>query len=187
MGPVREWRPSSSSRGRRVDRLREEDPGVVRQVPQGREEEDDHVAPAARRPKAIRVGCSGWEYADWRGDFYPADLAREEWLPHYAARFDTVEINSSFYRLPEARTFSRWKGAVPSSFAFAVKASRFLTHLKKLKDPEEPLDRFFGRAGALGRRLAVVLYQLPPRWKPNPERLERFLEAAPSRPLQVLE
>lgn len=135
----------------------------------------------------VRVGCSGWEYADWRGDFYPADLRRESWLPSYATRFDTVEINSSFYRLPEADTFARWREAVPARFAFAVKASRFLTHMKKLKDPEEPLERFFHRAGELGRRLAVVLYQLPPRWKPDIGRLESFLEAAPSRPLQVVE
>lgn len=160
---------------------------MVRQVPEGGEEKDDNVKRGSRGRATVRVGCSGWEYADWRGDFYPENLPKGKWLAHYAARFDTVEINSSFYRLPEASTFERWACSVPPRFAFAVKASRFLTHLKKLKDPEEPLARFFERAGALGRKMAVVLYQLPPRWRPDIERFERFLEAVPARPRQVIE
>ncbi|HZA35591.1 MAG TPA: DUF72 domain-containing protein, partial [Vicinamibacterales bacterium] len=92
----------------------------------------------------VRIGCSGWQYKHWKGDFYPADLRTGEWFARYAATFDTVEINNSFYRLPEAHTFRSWRERAPAGFLFAVKASRFLTHMKKLKDPEEPLQRFFG-------------------------------------------
>ena len=110
----------------------------------------------------VRVGCSGWQYKHWRGSFYPVELAQRQWFEHYASVFDTVEINNSFYRLPEAATFAAWAARAPRSFLFAVKASRFLTHMKKLKDPEEPVDRFFGRARSLGAHLGPVLFQLPP-------------------------
>jgi uncharacterized protein YecE (DUF72 family) len=133
----------------------------------------------------IRIGCSGWEYPHWRGDFYPDDLPRAAWLSYYASRFDTVEINNSFYRLPEAATFARWREAVPGAFRFAVKASRYLTHMKKLKDPAEPLDRLFSRARALGPGLGVVLYQLPPRWQCDVERLDAFLGELPAVPNAV--
>jgi uncharacterized protein YecE (DUF72 family) len=93
--------------------------------------------------------------------------------------FDTVEVNNSFYRLPEAATFEAWKRRSPPGFLFAVKASRFLTHMKKLKDPEDPLARFFERAGRLGRKLGPVLYQLPPRWPVDQSRFEAFLAALP--------
>ena len=101
------------------------------------------------------------------------------WFQHYASVFDTVEINNSFYRLPERDTFAEWRRRAPVRFLFTVKASRFLTHMKKLKDPEEPLDRFFSRVGALGKRLGPVLYQLPPGWKLDRERLEHFLQVLP--------
>ena len=94
----------------------------------------------------IRVGCSGWLYKHWRGDFYPPDVPASAWFAHYASVFDTVEINNTFYRLPEASTFEGWRRRAPAGFLFAVKASRYLTHLKKLKDPEDPLRRFFDRA-----------------------------------------
>ena len=126
---------------------------------------------------AVRIGCSGWQYKHWRGDFYPAELGQSRWFEFYAANFDTVEINNSFYRLPEAETFARWREQAPRQFLYAVKASRFLTHMKKLKDPEDPLDRFLSNARELGRHLGPVLYQLPPRWPVNLERLERFLDA----------
>jgi uncharacterized protein YecE (DUF72 family) len=129
---------------------------------------------------AVRVGCSGWQYRHWRGDFYPATLPSSRWLEHYAQRFDTVEINNSFYRLPEASTFAAWEQRAPAGFLYAVKASRFLTHMKKLKDPEEPLARFFSCAVELGRALGPVLYQLPPSWPLNLERLETFLGALPA-------
>jgi uncharacterized protein YecE (DUF72 family) len=128
---------------------------------------------------AIHIGCSGWQYAHWRGDFYPAELPQTRWLEYYAERFDTVEINNTFYRLPEAPTFAAWGRRAPRGFVYAVKASRFLTHMKKLKDPKEPLDRFFTRAKRLEHAFGPVLYQLPPNMKVNMERLETFLEALP--------
>ena len=134
-----------------------------------------------------RIGCSGWQYRHWRGDFYGADLPQSRWLEHYAAVFDTVEINNSFYRLPEAATFAGWAARVPARFLFSVKASRFLTHMKKLKDPEEPIERLLSRARALGRRLGPVLYQLPPGWKVDAGRLEHFLQLLPRRYRHVVE
>ena len=134
-----------------------------------------------------RVGCSGWEYKHWRGDFYPADIPKTRWFEHYAARFDTVEINNSFYRLPEKETFARWAQRAPMRFLYAVKASRFLTHMKKLKDPEEPVERLFHRMRALGKHLGPVLYQLPPNFKLDRARLEHFLQTIPQDVPQVLE
>src|SRR5438132_6393862 len=97
-----------------------------------------------------RIGCSGWNYKGWRGKFYPLGLPSSRWLDYYASIFDTVEINNTFYRLPEKSTFACWKRQMPRGFAVAVKASRFLTHIKRLKDPQEPIDRLFSRAKALG-------------------------------------
>jgi len=131
------------------------------------------------RKQQIRVGCSGWQYKHWRGDFYPFDLPQSRWFGHYSLSFDTVEINNTFYRLPEAATFAKWREQAPRRFLYAVKASRFLTHMKKLKDPEDPLFRFFENVGELGPRLGPVLYQLPPRWPINLERFEHFLAALP--------
>jgi uncharacterized protein YecE (DUF72 family) len=128
----------------------------------------------------VRIGCSGWVYPHWKGDFYPGDLPQKRWLEHYATVFDTVELNNSFYRLPEAETFASWGSRVPAGFLFAVKASRYLTHMKKLKEPREPIRLFFSRAERLGARLGPVLYQLPPRWPRNLERLEEFLSELPS-------
>src|SRR5687767_14941885 len=116
------------------------------------------MTPGQRFTPAIRVGCSGWQYKHWRGDFYPAELAPSRWLEHYAARFDTVEINNTFYRLPEPSTFGAWRQRAPDGFLYAVKASRYLTHMKKLKDPDGPLGLFFTRANRLGRALGPVLY-----------------------------
>jgi len=127
----------------------------------------------------IRIGCSGWQYRHWRGDFYPAELPAHAWLDYYALRFDTVEINNTFYRLPEAPTFAEWRRRTVRGFVYAVKASRYLTHMKKLKDPAEPIRRFFSRARRLGHTFGPVLYQLPPRWPVNQERLETFLKALP--------
>jgi uncharacterized protein YecE (DUF72 family) len=127
----------------------------------------------------VFVGCSGWQYRHWRGDFYPAELPQARWLEYYAERFDTVEINNTFYRLPEAETFGAWARRAPPRFVYAVKASRFLTHMKKLKDPAEPLQLFFSRAVRLGGSFGPVLYQLPPRWPVNLERFETFLAALP--------
>lgn len=125
------------------------------------------------------MGCSGWEYTHWRGGFYPLELPRAAWFQHYARIFDTVEINNTFYRLPEKDTFARWASQAPPGFVCAVKASRFLTHMKKLKDPEQPLTLLFDRMEPLGRHLGPVLYQLPSGWKLNRDRLEQFLQVLP--------
>ena len=126
-----------------------------------------------------RIGCSGWNYKSWRGTFYPERLAAARWLDYYATHFDTVEVNNTFYRLPERATFAAWRAEVPPSFLFAVKASRFLTHMKRLRDPEEPLSRLFSRAAALGRQLGPVLYQLPGNFHVDLRRLDDFLSALP--------
>jgi uncharacterized protein YecE (DUF72 family) len=131
------------------------------------------------RKTELRVGCSGWQYGHWRGDFYPAELPQSRWFGHYALSFDTVEINNSFYRLPDAATFAKWREQAPRRFLYAVKASRFLTHMKKLKDPEDPLFRFFANATQLGPHLGPILYQLPPNFSVNLERFEIFLRALP--------
>jgi uncharacterized protein YecE (DUF72 family) len=127
----------------------------------------------------VFIGCSGWQYRHWRGDFYPADLPQSRWLEYYAERFRTVEINNTFYRLPEAETFAAWRRRVPRGFVYAVKMSRFLTHMKKLKDPAGSLELFFSRATRLRGALGPILYQLPPKWPINLERLEIFLQALP--------
>ena len=134
-----------------------------------------------------RIGCSGWEYKHWRGDFYPGDLPKTEWFAHYAKTFDTVEINNSFYRLPELTTFVRWRRRAPTRFLYAVKASRFLTHMKKLKDPEQPLQLLFDRMQPLGKHLGPVLYQLPPGWKLDFDRLDYFLQVLPRGVRHVIE
>lgn len=136
---------------------------------------------------SIRIGCSGWQYQHWRGVFYPAELPQSQWLDYYARHFDTVEINNTFYRLPEASTFAAWGRRAPRTFVYAVKASRYLTHMKKLKDPEDPIARFFTRARRLGRAFGPILYQLPTGWRINLERLERFLEALPPRRRHTIE
>jgi uncharacterized protein YecE (DUF72 family) len=129
----------------------------------------------------LRIGCSGWNYKAWRGSFYPRGLSQAEWLPFYARHFDTVEANSTFYRLPQAETFAAWAEQTPAGFLMAVKASRYLTHMKKLREPEAPLQRLFDRAAALGPRLGPVLYQLPTFVRYDRERLEHFLQALPAR------
>jgi uncharacterized protein YecE (DUF72 family) len=140
----------------------------------------------ARRGE-IRIGCSGWNYRHWRGPFYPEKLPQKRWFEHYAATFDTVEINNSFYRLPSADTFAKWRDQAPPGFRYAVKANRFLTQAKKLKDCEEPLARMLGPVRALGETLGPLLFQLPPRFKLNVERLESFLKLLPSDLVSVFE
>jgi uncharacterized protein YecE (DUF72 family) len=134
---------------------------------------------------AVRIGTSGWEYRHWAGRFYPANLPMDRWLEHYGSEFDTVELNNPFYRLPDGDQFATWARRVPASFRFAVKASRYLTHLRRLREPREPLDRLWSRARRMGDRLGPVLYQLPPRWRPNRERLAAFLRAVPEAPQAV--
>ncbi|HZD26932.1 MAG TPA: DUF72 domain-containing protein [Alphaproteobacteria bacterium] len=127
----------------------------------------------------IRIGTSGWHYVHWRGPFYPQDVRSADYLAFYAGRFDTAEINNSFYRLPSAETVAHWAETVPAGFRFACKASRFITHMKKLKDPTETTRAFFEVMGGLGRRMGPVLFQLPPHWRADPGRLDAFLAALP--------
>lgn len=127
----------------------------------------------------IRVGTSGWNYDHWVGPFYPEDVPKKNWLRHYAQRLDTVEVNNSFYQLPDRSTFARWRDSVGEGFVLAVKGSRYVTHMKKLKDPAESIRRFCDRVDALGNALGPVLFQLPPRWRFDPERLDNFLETLP--------
>ena len=135
----------------------------------------------------MRIGCSGWIYKHWRGLFYPEGLPVKRWFAHYAAEFDTVEINNSFYRPPKPETFDNWRDQAPTGFCYTVKANRYVTQAKKLKDPEETVPNIMAPIRHLGPTLGPVLYQLPPRFKLNLERLERFLEVVPKDATNVFE
>jgi uncharacterized protein YecE (DUF72 family) len=135
----------------------------------------------------IRIGCSGWQYRHWREVFYPKGLAQSRWFAFYAEHFDTVEINSSFYRLPKASTFEKWRDQAPPGFCYAVKANRFITQAKKLLDCEEPMERMMAATCHLGDRLGPMLYQLPPGMGINLERLDGFLRLLPSDVTSVFE
>lgn len=123
------------------------------------------------------MGCSGFDYDDWSGDFYPPGLARRDRLGWYAGAFDTVELNTTFYGLPREATVARWRDQVPPGFLFAVKLSGYGTHRKRLRDPETWLPRFLARVRCLGSALGPVLVQLPPRWRVDASRLGDFLDA----------
>lgn len=127
----------------------------------------------------FRCGTSGFEYDHWRGRFYPEDMPRGQWFSHYSQVFDTVEINNTFYGLPEEGTFRSWEDRAPKGFIHALKFSRYGTHMKYLKDPEETIPNFMERAELLGSALGPILVQLPPRWTPDPGRLRGFLQEAP--------
>ncbi|AKD05175.1 DUF72 domain-containing protein [Pontibacter korlensis] len=127
----------------------------------------------------IHVGTSGWHYKHWMGTFYPQGMRQQEFTSYYTRFFKTVEVNNSFYKLPSAETFASWRQAVPDDFIFSVKASRYITHMKKLLDPQEGLSRFFGNADGLEHKLGPVLFQLPPGWKSNPGRLSDFMSLLP--------
>jgi uncharacterized protein YecE (DUF72 family) len=127
----------------------------------------------------LRVGTSGWQYKDWRGPVYPAGVPQRAWLSHYSGRFATVEVNNAFYRLPERSVFERWRAETPPRFVVAVKVSRYLTHIKRLRDPVEPVERLVGRAAGLGDRLGPYLLQLPPTLKAAPDLLDACLSAFP--------
>lgn len=141
----------------------------------------------SRRTPAIRIGCSGWSYPHWRGCFYPVDLPETAWFAHYAGVFDTVEINNSFYQLPSERTIAHWYAQAPAGFIYALKANRYITHLKKLKDAEPALPRFLKRVGALAEHLGPLLYQLPPNWRCDLGRLRDFLALLPTELTHVFE
>ena len=128
----------------------------------------------------VWIGTSGWQYRDWRGSFYPQGLAQARWLEAYSAAFATVESNNAFYRLPERHVFEAWAARTPDDFVMAVKMSRFLTHVRRLRDPAAPVERFLDRARGLGRKLGPVLIQLPPQFRADLERLEATLRLFPA-------
>ncbi|MFA5072713.1 MAG: DUF72 domain-containing protein [Nitrospirota bacterium] len=127
----------------------------------------------------IYIGTSGWYYDSWKGLFYPEDIPKEEFLRFYASRFTTVEINNTFYHLPLDTTLHHWRERVPDSFLFSVKASRYITHTKRLIDPQKSTKKFWHAARILEPKLGPVLFQLPLRFRPDPGRLQRFLEILP--------
>ncbi len=131
------------------------------------------------RKGKLYIGTSGWQYKHWKGKFYPAHLKPEEQFRFYCQHFDTVEVNNSFYKLPSAKTFDDWHNKAPAKFLFAVKASRFITHMKKLKGGKSTFSKFFSHANGLGKKLGPVLFQLPPRWKQNLDRMKDFLLKLP--------
>jgi len=135
----------------------------------------------------VRIGCSGWHYRHWKGRFYPASLPISKWLQYYATKFDTVELNNTFYRLPQASVFAAWRTQAGTGFVYSVKASRYLTHMRRLIAPEQPVRLFFERASELRSALGPVLYQLPPRFEVDLQRLRGFLEALPPRRRHVVE
>ena len=131
-------------------------------------------------PARCLIGTSGWSYRHWRGPFYPSGMGKgADQLRFYAERFDTVEVNGTFYRLIETATFLRWREATPAGFVFACKGSRYLTHMKRLKEPDRGVARFFERVQALGDKLGPIVFQLPGRFKPDRARVAEFLAALP--------
>jgi uncharacterized protein YecE (DUF72 family) len=128
---------------------------------------------------AVFVGASGWQYDSWKGPFYPPGLAKSRWLEHYASAFATVEVNNTFYRLPEPSTLASWAQRTPEGFVVSVKASRYLTHVRRLRDPEEPVARLMAAAEGLGPKLGAVLLQLPPDLPARLDDLERTLRSFP--------
>jgi uncharacterized protein YecE (DUF72 family) len=127
----------------------------------------------------ILIGTSGWQYASWRGRFYPPGLPQRAWLAFYTERFPVVEVNNSFYILPREETFDRWRDSVPPGFLFALKASRFITHIRRLRNCADPVELFWSRATRLGDRLGPVLFQLPPRFRADVPLLSDFLALLP--------
>ncbi len=129
--------------------------------------------------RSVYIGTSGWHYRHWRTTFYPPKSATREWLSLYARHFNTVELNNVFYRFPTEKAVEHWRQTAPENFLFSVKASRFMTHRKKLIDSKESVKRLLDRVSLLGPRLGPILFQLPPRWRANPERLKAFAEWLP--------
>jgi uncharacterized protein YecE (DUF72 family) len=133
------------------------------------------------------VGCSGWHYEHWRGLYYSEELPKPKWLPFYARQFATVELNNSFYQLPSEKAFTNWRESTPDNFIFAVKVSRFITHIKRLRNLGSAVDNFLSRAGLLREKLGPLLYQLPPSMKRNDELLQDFVSSLPPKYQHVIE
>ncbi|GGO71185.1 DUF72 domain-containing protein [Nonomuraea cavernae] len=128
---------------------------------------------------ATLVGTCGWQYKDWRGVLYPEGVPQRLWLRTYAGTFPTVEVDNAFYRLPTPHTFAKWRDETPDGFVIAVKASRYITHIKRLTDPEEPVEHLMAAASRLKDKLGPILLQLPPTLKADPGRLDRCLACFP--------
>ena len=128
----------------------------------------------------IHVGTSGWQYGSWKGTFYPQKLPQRAWLSHYVTVFPVVEVNNSFYQLPKEGTFDKWRDETPPGFVFVVKASRYITHIRRLRNAKESVDLFWSRASRLNEKLGPVLFQLPPRFKVDVELLREFLSVLPA-------
>jgi len=127
----------------------------------------------------VFVGTSGWNYPHWKRVFYPSDLSSRDWLPFYAQKFPVVEVNYSFYRLPKPSTYKRWSDQTPRNFIFSLKASRFITHVKRLRGAEEALVLFLENAKSLEEKKGPIFFQLPPSFRADPQRLENFLKLFP--------
>ena len=139
------------------------------------------------RQGQLRIGTSGYQYNYWKGIFYPCDIPKKRWFAYYASHFDSVEINNTFYRLPQVQTFEAWREQAPQDFCYALKFSRYGSHLKRLQEPHALLETFLNRARQLKACLGPILVQLPPHWKPDAARLAGFLKAAPSAQRWALE
>jgi uncharacterized protein YecE (DUF72 family) len=135
----------------------------------------------------VRVGTSGWQYDDWRGTVYPEGMGKARWLVHYTTRFPTVEVNATFYRLATRSAAERWRDTAPDGFEFVLKGGRYVTHQRKLNDPAGPVERFFAPLEPVLDRTAVVLWQLPPRFKRDVDRLDAFLAVLPPSPRTAVE
>jgi uncharacterized protein YecE (DUF72 family) len=131
--------------------------------------------------KAVRIGCSGWQYKDWRGSLYPEGMGQARWLSHYAGVFDTVEVNSTFYRLASRDAVARWVEQTPAEFVFALKASRYLTHVRRLRGLGQGLERYYASIDPLARtpKLGPIVWQLPPNFQRDDERLDAALPELP--------
>lgn len=135
----------------------------------------------------VYIGCSGWNYKEWRGDFYPEELPQKKWLEYYASIFNTVEVNNTFYRLPKESTLENWEAQVPADFNFTLKGSRYVTQMKKLKDPEDSLKKFEAVASAMKKKLSCILWQLPPNLHRNDEKLINFCKVVKPENKNVME
>lgn len=129
----------------------------------------------------LHISTSGYQYPHWKGRFYPHEIARKDWLHFYAEQFNTVEINNTFYGLPEASTFDTWRKQAPPGFVYALKYSRYGSHIKKLKDPGDHINTFLSAAERLGSFMGPILVQLPPKWRVDPTRLACFLKTVPQK------
>jgi len=139
----------------------------------------DGQPPGSVTVMPVLAGTSGWQYRHWRGAFYPRDVPQRRWLEYYAGQFGTVENNGTFYRLPARETFEQWRARTPDGFVMAVKASRYLSHIRRLRDPAEPVRRMLEAFAGLGDRLGPVLLQLPPEMKSDPALLDCALGQFP--------